>query len=350
MAADPSGSDETMSNQGMSKQKAWLAEMRLPFLTGSIIPVVLGAAIAWGRYQAFTLDLFLLTLVAGVCLHLGANISNDYFDHTEDDSGTDDVNIEFIRPFSGGSRMIQSGYLSPREVLTGALVFFAIAGLIGLYLAFIRGIIILILGIIGACSGFFYTAPPFRLVKRGIGEVFIGLNFGILMVLGAFYVQVPIIELEPIIASLPIALLITAILYINQFPDYIADKTADKRTLVVRLGRRKASRGYAVLMLGVYLALFLGGVFDIIAWQSYIGLSSFPLAIVGIIFAFRFYDEPTKMVPANIATIQTHLLTGVFMIFGYILLGLGVHHLVVLISSLIAAGLAGILAKGLPQP
>ncbi|MHA1909269.1 MAG: UbiA family prenyltransferase, partial [Candidatus Thorarchaeota archaeon] len=228
-----------------SKAKIWLLEIRAPFLTAAIVPVLLGTAIAWATTGILLLDVFLLALIAGVCLHIGANVSNDYFDHTSDLSGSDDINVEFIRPFTGGSRMIQLGWLSPREVLAGSFVFFAIAGIIGLYLAITRDLFILVLGIIGAGSGFFYTAPPFRFVKRGIGEIFIGLNFGVLMTFGAYFVQSLDFVWEPIIASVPVALLIAGVLYINEFADFKADRDSGKKTIVVRLGRASASKGYA---------------------------------------------------------------------------------------------------------
>jgi 1,4-dihydroxy-2-naphthoate octaprenyltransferase len=334
----------------MTKRQALIAELRVPFLTASIIPVVLGAAIAWGRYQVFAWDLFIWTLIAGVFIHLGANISNDYFDHTDESTGTDDINVEYIRPFSGGSRMIQLGYLTPREVLAEAMVFLSLAVVIGLYLAWVRGIVILIIGVIGVGSAFFYTAPPFHFVKRGIGEVFIGLNFGVLMVFGAFYVQVPVIELEPIIGSLPVALLITAVLYINQFPDFKADRDSGKRTLVVRLGRAAAAKGYAVLMLAV-IAILLGSIFfSFITWHAIIGVAVLPLVAVGMIFAFKHYDDPMKMVPANVATIQTHMLTGIYMTIGYILLGMSLGLIEVIAVFLPLVFISGFLASKLITP
>ena len=95
---------------------------------------------------------FILTLLGAVSLHLGTNIINDYFDHK---SGNDEANNEFVRPFSGGSRMIQLGLLTPLEVLTAAIIFFAVGIFIGLYLTFKCGLPVLILGLIGVISGFF---------------------------------------------------------------------------------------------------------------------------------------------------------------------------------------------------
>jgi 1,4-dihydroxy-2-naphthoate octaprenyltransferase len=170
------------------------------------------------------------------------------------------------------------------------------------------------------------------------------------MVFGAFYVQMPVVELEPIIASLPVALLITAVLYINQFPDFKADRDSGKRTLVVRLGRAAAARGYAGLMIAVLVILVGSIIFSVIAWQAIIGMAVLPLVIVGIQFAFKYYDEPLRMVPANVATIQTHMLTGIFMTIGYLLLGMSLG-LIEVIAVIVAVGtMSGILANKLRTP
>ncbi len=304
-----------------SKARIWLMEARAPFLTASITPVLLGTAIAWALTGTFLWDVFLLALVAGVCLHLGANISNDYFDHR---SGADDINVEFVRPFTGGSRVIQQGLLTPREVLAGSMVFFAIAVVIGVYLAFTRGLLLLVIGAVGGLSGFFYTAPPVRLVARGIGEGFIGLNFGVLMVLGAYYVQAQDIAWEPIVASLPIALLITGVLYINEFPDLRADEAAGKRTIVVRLGKARAAKGFTVLMFAVFFSLIAGVALQLESWYALTGLATLPIGVFATRHTLLHYDNTMVLVPANAATVITHLLTGLFMTAGYILLGLGV--------------------------
>src|SRR4030042_4915776 len=112
--------------------KNWVTELRVPFLPGTVVSVFLGTTIAWAKGNVFNLGFFLAALVGGILLHLGANVSNDYFDHK---SGNDEVNKEFVRPFSGGSRMIQSGLLTPREVFAGAITLYALAFLIGLYLS-----------------------------------------------------------------------------------------------------------------------------------------------------------------------------------------------------------------------
>jgi 1,4-dihydroxy-2-naphthoate octaprenyltransferase len=302
--------------------------MRAPFLTAAIVPVILGTCVAWASSGVFLLDVFLLTLIAGVFIHIGSNISNDYFDHK---SGTDDINVDFVRPFTGGSRMIQRGWMSPREVLAEAIVFFTLGGGIGLYLAYTRGIEVLILGVIGVGSGFFYTAPPFRFVSRGYGEVFIGLNFGVLMTLGAYFVQTQVLAWEAVYPSLPIAILITAVLYINEFPDHDADRDAGKRTIVVRLGRQRAAKGYVVLMASLYLTILVPIMLNLTNWYTILGIATSPIAVLASRYALKHYDHPLPLTPAYAGTVANHLFTGLFLSLSYLLIGLGREPICVLI-------------------
>ena len=307
---------DNIANIRDNKVKIWLAEIRAPFFTATVVPILLGAVIAWATTSIFHWGYFLLTMIGGLLLHTGANVANDYFDHL---SGADERNVEFVRPFTGGSRMIQEGLLTPREVLGGALTAFALAGVIGLYLTYVRGPVILILGIVGAFSGFFYTAPPIKLVSRGIGEFFIGLNFGLLMTLGAYYVQTASLAWEPAIASIPVALLITAILYINQFQDAPADGSAGKDHLVVRLGRKRAVLGYILLMAFTYLSILLAAIFGVTSPFTLIALITLPIALRAISVGRTHYDEYLKLVPANAATVFIHLLTGLLLSAAYLL-------------------------------
>ena len=314
-----------------SKFRIWLAEMRAPFLTAAIVPVILGTCVAWASTGVFLLDVFLMTLIAGVFIHIGSNIANDYYDHK---SGTDDTNVDFVRPFTGGSRMIQRGWMSPREVFAEAIVFFVLGGGIGVYLAYTRGIEVLILGVIGVGSGFFYTAPPFRFVSRGYGEVFIGLNFGVLMTLGAYFVQTQVLAWEAVFPSIPIAILITAVLYINEFPDHDADRDAGKRTIVVRLGRQRAAKGYVVLMATVYLSILMPIIFNLTNWYTILGLATLPIAVLGSRCALVHYDHPLPLTPAYASTVANHLFTGLFLAWSYVMIGLGREPICVLVWGL----------------
>ncbi|MFX1483660.1 MAG: prenyltransferase, partial [Promethearchaeota archaeon] len=246
-------------------------------------------------------------------------------------SGTDDINVDYVRPFTGGSRMIQRGWMSPREVLTESVVFFAMGGAIGLYLAYTRGWIVLILGIIGIGSGFFYTAPPFRFVSRGYGEVFIGLNFGVLMTLGAYYVQTQVLSWEAVYPSIPVAILITAVLYINEFPDHDADKAVGKFTVVVRLGRARAAKGYGILMVSLYLSILLPILLFLTNWFTVLGAMTFPFAVLATRYALTHYDQSLPLTPAYASTVANHLFTGLFLSWSYLLVGLGREPICILI-------------------
>ena len=170
----------------MTQVLQWLYITRAPFLTVTIVSVLIGAFLAPWLAPAVDLSVGLLFItLLGACLaHLGANTANDYFDWR---SGVDAANPDYVIPFSGGSRMIQLGVISPRGVLTTSLLLFALAAGVGAYLATSEEIWPQAAGIAvaGAAIGFFYTAPPLRLAARGLGELGIVVAFGPLIVVGA---------------------------------------------------------------------------------------------------------------------------------------------------------------------
>ena len=151
----------------MSKVKVWLSELRATFLTGTIIPIVLGTVIAWVRNTAFNPLFFVLALMGGIFVHLGANVVNDYFDYK---SGNDTLNKEFVRPFTGGSRTIPSGLLTPKEVFSGAIILFALAGAVGLYFTFVVGPFMIVLAVVGLFSAYFYTGNPSIFQREALGN------------------------------------------------------------------------------------------------------------------------------------------------------------------------------------
>ena len=303
---------------GTKMPPLWVIKLRAPFFTATIVPVCLGAAIAWARTGTFNLWYFLLTLVGAVCLHAGTNMTNDYFDHTW---GSDEINVEFANPFTGGSRLIQMGIVKPGVFLWQGIGFFVLGGLIGLALTFTRGLWVLWLGIVGVFSGYFYTAPPFRLVRTGVGELLIGLSFGPLMVLGSFYTQTQAVSWEPVIASLPVALLIALVVWINQFQDMRADAAVGKNHWVVRLGRERSATAYGLLLALVYLSLLVGVLFGGVTPFALLGLLTSPLALKAYRVARLHYDHPRELTPANAATIQIHLWTGALVTLGYVVQG-----------------------------
>lgn len=191
----------------MQKLKTYFLATRPQFFTAIILPVSLGAAVAWHEHKIFFLGYFLLSLIAAIFYHAGINVLNDYFDYL---NGTDNINSTSLTPFTGGSRMIQNKTITPKETYFLGSAFLMLGSIIGLYLAYERGFWLLLIGCTGLASGYFYTAPPLFLVGRGLGELLVGLNFGVLSVVGSYYVQAQGISIAAIFASLPLAFLIDA--------------------------------------------------------------------------------------------------------------------------------------------
>jgi 1,4-dihydroxy-2-naphthoate octaprenyltransferase len=296
----------------------WFAKVRAHFFTASLAPLLIGTAVAWARDGEFHFFYSLLTFAGVLSLHAAANMSNDYFDHK---SGTDDINVEFGGHLTGGSRLIQMGVLKPRQVLLEALAYYAAGAIIGLYLGWTRGPWVLVIGLIGILSGYFYTAPPVVLAARGLGEVIVGLNFGVLIALGTYYVQTGRLAWEPALAGLPASFLLAGVLYINEFQDMVADKAAGKSHLVVRQGRQKAVPGYGFIMAAAYLSIILGVLLGVTPF-ALLGLLMVPLAWRAWQVVQVKYDLPRELVPANVYTFLAHLWTGLLLTLGYVIQGL----------------------------
>lgn len=302
----------------LSRFLFWVRTSRVEFLTGSMMPVLVCGALAWHETGAFHWGYWLLTLLGMMLIHSGANLANDFFDHV---SGNDEANTEFFNPFTGGSRVLQQGLARPSAVLFAALVALGAGSLIGLYLVWARGPAVLIIGLVGVGTAFFYTAPPFRLAHRGIGEFLIALDFGLLPSLGTYYVQAQELSWSAVVAGLPSTLLITAVLFINQFQDMRADAAVDKRHWVVRLGRKRARRVYYALVCGAPPAVLLGVAAGVLPHWGLLALLASALLPKALLTVARHYDSPTQLRPANVLTVAMHLATGVLLTVGILLGG-----------------------------
>jgi 1,4-dihydroxy-2-naphthoate octaprenyltransferase len=288
--------------------------LRAPFFTAVIVPVLLGAMIARSEGY-FHWGYFLLTLIGMIFINAGMNMGNDYFDHR---SGVDEINEE-LTPFSGGSRSIQTGLISARRVLVWSIVCYAVGSGIGIYLAVTRGWVVLALGLIGVFLAFFHNGPPIKLysLAPGIGELATGIGCGPLVVLGAYYVQTQRLSSTALWASIPVGLLIIAVLYINEFPDYAADKAAGKKTVPVALGRRRAVWGYIALVAGTYATIALGVVMGFFPYAALLALLTLPLAYRAVRGAIQFHSDTPKLIPTNATTIMLHLANGLLLCLGY---------------------------------
>lgn len=294
----------------------WLAlrTTRAPFLTATIIPILLGIAAAalggtWSLFRAG------LTLLAGSLVHMALNVTNDVFDTI---SGADAANTTPTQ-FSGGSRVAHYGLVSVKGLALLAAALYAGGIGIGLYLAAITDFWPLFwLGAAGVAISIFYTAPPFRLVHRGVGEIAVGLGFGPIMVLGAYFVQAGRFSWEAGYVSIPVAILIALVLYVNEIPDRKGDAAAGKRTLPVRWSRDAVIGGYVAAVTIAYLAIGIGAVVGIIPRPAILALATIPLAIKAARGIAENYDHPYALMPAMGVNIQLHAATGLLLFVGYL--------------------------------
>lgn len=297
---------------------AWLVITRAPFLSAIIMPILLGAA--WVAYQdllqPFPLGRLGMILLAGIFLHIAANTFNDYFDWR---SGVDRANNNYFLPYSGGSRSIELGLINERHLFLVASASLLIAAGLGLALAFQAGVGVLLFGLIGAFSAYFYTAPPLRLAARkGLGELAVGLNFGPLAVAGAVYALTGRVTGLDFVIGVPVGLLTTAILWINQFPDEASDRLTGKLNLVVVLGRQRARWGYLALLAGAFGLVGYGVAAGWLPLGAALALVMLPLAVSTTRVVFREYEQ-RSLARANAATIQLHLLVSLLLSAGVLL-------------------------------
>ena len=310
-----------LSERTGAEVRPWLAKgwlflraTRLPFLTAALVSVFLGLAIA-ACDAPFSWPLAILTIFAGAAVHMGLNVANDVFDTL---SGADAANLT-PTPFSGGSRVIVYGLLTVREMALLGIACYAVGLGIGLYLAVTRGFWPLVaIGAAGAFVSIAYTAPPFRLVHRGAGEIATALGFGPIMTLGAYYVEAQRFSWEALYASLPVGILVALILYVNEIPDRLGDERAGKRTLPVRLSRDAVVNGYGAAVAVAFTLIVVGALAGILARPTLIALAAAPLARPVYRGLRSFYDEPYALLPAMAKNIQLHLATGLLMVSGYL--------------------------------
>jgi 1,4-dihydroxy-2-naphthoate octaprenyltransferase len=288
----------------------WLRALRAPFFVGTLTPAAFGAAYAHFSGFAFDWGLFWLTMLGTALANAGCNLANDYFDHR---SG-DDL-LTRATPFSGGSKVIQEGLLSPAQVRNASIISLVLCAAIGLYLnARTGGWILLLVGVVGIVIAWFYTAPPLRFGSRsGVGEVVCVLGCGPVIAFGAFFVQTRTLSWPGFVAGLPIGLLMGLVLFINEFQDVEADAAVGKRTLVVVLGTKAASLVLSATFAATYLlvtGLVLAG---ILAPASLFVLATVPIAVFAAVRTHRYHADRPRLLPANAAVVFTHLVSGIIM-------------------------------------
>ncbi len=283
---------------------------RAPFLSASIIPAFIGAAYASAFVSGPTFGSlnFILAALGVVLLHLASNVFNDYFDWT---SGTDPANSKYFLKYSGGSRAIELGLITESGTRALGLTLLIISALIGVYLTARVGLGVLGFGLAGAFAGYFYTAPPLRLVSRkGLGELAIGLTFGPLITGGIFYVMSGTFSWTSLLVGLPIGLLTSNILLINEVPDVEPDASTGKNHLVVTFGKEKAVTIYTAT---VITAIGISLVLSFLLEKMWLVLPGVLLGTYAsyIIRYFRKHLHSRQLVTANVNTIYLAISFGV---------------------------------------
>lgn len=285
---------------------------RLPFLTATIVPVSLGGAVA-ASHGGFHWGWFLLTLLGACSVHLGLNMANDLFDEA---NGADAANVT-PTPFSGGSRVLQYGLVTRRGMLAACAGFYVFAAAVGIFLAATRSWAILWVGVAGVVLSLVYSAPPLRLVHRGLGEPVTALGFGPVMAVGTYLALAREWSWEPVVASVPVAIFVALILYVNQVPDRIGDAAVGKRTLIVRWPKERVIAVYTALATIAFAVILLNALTISPVWTL--------AALVTIPFALRVrrgllnhYDQPYALMPAMQDNIVLHLSSGLLLIVGYV--------------------------------
>ncbi|MBN8867430.1 MAG: 1,4-dihydroxy-2-naphthoate polyprenyltransferase [Solirubrobacterales bacterium] len=250
--------------------RIWLNAARPRTLPAAIAPVLVGTAAAvfahdglprWGG--------FLAALVASILIQIGTNLANDYSDARRGADSADRL---------GPVRVTSAGLITPQRVLTATWIAFGLAALLGLYLAWLAGWIIIVVGVVSIAAGFLYTGGPKPYGYAGLGEVFVFLFFGLVSVNGSYYVQLEELAWLPFGLSVAVGLLSTAILVVNNVRDIDSDRRADKNTLAVRIGREKTRRLYVTIMLGAFFVLALTIVLNDGPWLALLGLLAIPMA------------------------------------------------------------------------
>ena len=280
----------------------WLRVIRVRFLLASVIAVLVGLALNWS--QNVSIDYFdaILTFAGVMALHASVDLLNDYWDFKR---GIDTKTTR--TKMSGGTGVLPEGLLKPSSVYSAGVLFLIIGSLIGSYFVITNGILIAIILGFAILSIYFYST---KIVDSGLGEFFVAVK-GSMIVIGAFYIQSGEVNFESILAGIVIGTLSSLVLFIASFPDHDADKSKGRKTLVIVVGKEKASRlfwafpliSYAVIVIGVALSLF--------PVLSLISLLSFPLIIKSGLGLQKNYNSVNELVPFMSASLKFSRITGI---------------------------------------
>jgi len=241
------------ANKNLSKFQVWLLASRPKTLPAAVSPVIIGSAVAFAEHS-FRFGPALAAFLGALLLQIGANLANDVFDYEKGADQHDRL---------GPMRVTQALLLSPKDVKTGMWVTFALAAICGIYMTLVSGWFILLIGLLAILAAIAYTGGPFPYGYKGLGEIFVFIFFGFAAVCGTYYAQTNTISQLAVLSSIPVGLLIVAILVVNNVRDYESDKAANKRTLAVRFGLEWARQEFVSIVILAFVTVVLLSISDI---------------------------------------------------------------------------------------
>lgn len=290
--------------------KVWLRAVRIRFLLASIISVCLGLAINGWQNKSIDIGFAALTFVGVAALHASVDLLNDYWDYKRQ-IDTDTKRTKF----SGGTGVLPEGLLKPSQVYKAGVIMLIVGSAIGAFFVAERGITIAVILGFAIVSIYFYST---RIVDSGLGEVFVAVK-GTMIVLGTYFVQSSHITLEPIIAGIVSGVLSSAVLFVNSFPDFDADKKHGRKTLVILLGKQKAASFvwiFPAIIYGIIVSSVVAGIFPV---MTLITLATLPSAIKAGKSLREQYDKIQEMVPVMEGFVTYGRITGALFVASFLI-------------------------------
>ena len=286
-----------------SKLKEFFMCTRPHSYPASIAPVLFGATYALGYESKFSILKFILFLLACLLIQAATNLFNEYYDYKH---GLDKVDSEGI------SGSIVKGNLSPKEVMVGALVLYALAFGLGLILTFMTSVYVLLVGLVCMLAGYFYTGGKYPIAYSPFGEVVSGFFMGTIIIALSFYFQTGFVNADIIVVSLPLFIMIGAILLANNIRDLDNDKESGRRTYAILVGRNNAIKTMAISFIIVYLLNVLFIITKYASWWNLLVFITIPLAIK-IIKGFSANNNKKTMAPYMVLTAKLTIFVGFIM-------------------------------------
>ena len=289
----------------------WARAIRVPLLAASVVSVVNGLVIAWAQLHAFNLLYAVLTLIGVVCAHASIDLLNDYFDFKKT------IDLKTVRTrFSGGTGVLPERRLEPKSVYRMGMLLLVAGAVIGVLLTVSRGWVVGGFLLFGILSIYFYSI---KIANVGLGEIFLVIK-GTLIVLGSYYVQTLLLGVVPLYIGVILGLLSASALYVNEFPDYEADKVCGRYNLVVRLGLRRAAKLYAIFPALVFGMIIAGIIARIIPLFGIVTLIALPLCWRTAQSLWRAgFKGNSVLVPAMAQNVLAARIIGVVLAVSYLL-------------------------------